>query len=141
MHVWRADMRVYPMPRIEGAMGRFVMIVTVVATFMVVAAMLPKVLALHVDATVEIRVRLVHKCLADRLAGIAKRNGERTVAPHCLGHRVTKTRAQIRQATDMPEPQGQAQENPDMDIGAKLHHAYTRFRLMTTSASNMTTKT
>jgi hypothetical protein len=63
MHVWRADMRVYPTPRIKGVMRCFIVIMPVVAVFMVIivvcVSMLREMIALHVNPTMEIRVCLV----------------------------------------------------------------------------------
>ena len=77
------------------------MVVAVMAVFMVVTTMLPKMLALHVDATVEIRVRPVNERTAYRLASVAKRDGKRAFTLHDLGHRVAKARDLTRQDNDM----------------------------------------
>ena len=96
MHVWRADMRVDPMPRIEGALHRFATVVLVVAVFMVVivivggVSMLREMIALHVNSAVEIRVCLVDECLTDRLASVTERDGKSAIALHNLGHRFAK---------------------------------------------------
>lgn len=105
-------MRVYPAPRIKGAMRRFIMTVPIVAVFMVIivvgVSMILEMIALHVDSAVEIGVRLVYTRLAYRLARIAERDGKSAFAFHDLWHRVAKARAQTRQDNDMPKPQKQA---------------------------------
>ena len=98
-------------------------------------------LAVHVDAAMEVRIGLVYHRGADSLAGVAERNGKRSVALHGLGHCRAKTPAQTGQHDDMKEPQCQAQKVEGADVGKELLHVYTRFRLRATSASNMTTKT
>ena len=70
--------------------------------------MLPKMLALHVDTTVEIRVRLVHECTAYRLASVAKRDGKSAFALHDLWHTFDISAAEAnkapykRDAADVP---------------------------------------
>jgi len=71
-------------------MLRFIVIVPVVAVFMVIIMvgvyMTSEMIALHVYSTMEIRVRLVYKCLTDRLASVAECDGKSAFALHDLRH-------------------------------------------------------
>ena len=113
MRVWRTDMRVDPAPRVEGAILRFIVIVPVMAVFMVIivvgVSMSREVIALHVYSTMEIRVRLVYKCLTDCLASVAKRDGKSAFALHDLWHTFDISAAEAnkapykRDAADVPK--------------------------------------
>ena len=102
MHVWRTDMRVDPAPWVEGAMLRFIVIVPVVAVFMVIimvgVCMTSEMIALHVYSTMEIRVRLVYKCLTDRLASVAECDGKSAFALHDLRHTFDMSVAEANKA-------------------------------------------
>lgn len=95
-------MRVYPAPRIKGAMRRFIMTVPIVAVFMVIivvgVSMILEMIAFHVDSAVEIGVRLVYTRLAYRLARIAERDGKSAFAFHDLGHAFDISAAETNKA-------------------------------------------
>ena len=91
----------------------------VVIMIVVVVVML---LALHVDATMKVAVRLVDHRRADRGLRIAERNGKRVIALHHL-----------RQPRDVETSENQRQQNGDPEARkCELHH--TRFRLRSNPA-------
>ena len=85
-------------------MCRFIIIVLVVAVFMVMivivvgVSMIREMIALHVDSAVEIGVRLVDECLADRLTSVAERDGKSAFAFHDLGHAFDISAAETNKA-------------------------------------------
>ena len=84
-----------------------VMLVTVILAIVAVMAT-SEMVAVHINATMEVTIRLVHKRAAYRLAGVAKRDGKSAFTLHDLGHRFAKARDQTRQHNNMQNPQKQA---------------------------------
>ena len=68
------------------AMGVPMIVFVAFALAMLVMAMVAKMATINVDAAVEIRVGFANKRPTYRLAGIAERDGERSLAAHDLRH-------------------------------------------------------
>ena len=117
MHIWRANMRVYPTPGIKEVVLRLivVMVLIVLVVFVVIVVLVvvmlveailaivvmmvaAEMIALHVDSAVKIGVRLVYTRLAYRLTRIAERDGKSAFAFHDLGHAFDISAAETNKA-------------------------------------------
>ena len=89
-------------------------VVVMIATLMVMIAAvvvvgaIREVMAVDVQPTMVIAVRLVYERAAYRLASVSEHDGKSAFALHDLGHRFTKARDQTRQHNNMQNPQKQA---------------------------------
>ena len=122
------------MVRLVVVINLVVMIRLVAATLTIVVVMVTsEMVAVHINAAMEVTIRLVHKRATYRLTSVAKRDSKRTVAAHNLGHAFNVAAAESHKTPHEREA-AESHKRP-------AHRAHSRFLPNTNEASERRTET